>query len=177
MQGKIIFVTGAPASGKSTIARALAGHFAKSMHLSVDALREMMVSGVELPDHAWGDETTRQFQWARRVAVQMAQLYAAEGVDVVIDDVAVPEGFVDHYAPLFSNPAVKRILLLPGEAELTARIRERGGPFDGELVKVLPWLYSYLRPMRKEGWIVLDNSHETAGETVRRALAALDEPQ
>ncbi len=49
VMGKIIFITGVPASGKSTIAGLIAKTFPKSVHLQVDKLREMMVNGIELP--------------------------------------------------------------------------------------------------------------------------------
>ena len=84
---KIVLITGAPGSGKSTIARLLTQHFSKSLHLQVDQLREMMVNGIELPGGSWTDEATKQFHWARNTAIFMAQSYANQGVDVVIDDV------------------------------------------------------------------------------------------
>src|SRR5690349_15017848 len=98
MLSNIIFITGAPGSGKSTIARRLAEHYPKSLHLQVDHLREMMVSGLALPGgDAWNDEINRQFQWARTSAGNMAEVYARAGVVVVIDDVSVPAEFAEHY--------------------------------------------------------------------------------
>jgi predicted kinase len=166
----IVFVTGAPASGKSTIARRIAEYFPKSLHLQVDHLRDMMVKGVELPDHDWNDEATRQFQRARSTAIYMSKLYASEGVDVVIDDVCVPADFPSYYQSLFDDPAVRRVLLLPTQAALLERMQKRAGPFDSFLAGVLPWLYSYLEPMPKEGWIVLDTSDWTIERTVEEIL-------
>jgi chloramphenicol 3-O-phosphotransferase len=75
---KIVFLTGAPASGKTTIARMLAQNSPKSIHIQVDQLREMMVSGIHLPGGGgWSDEATRQFQWGRTTASFMANLYAS----------------------------------------------------------------------------------------------------
>jgi predicted kinase len=166
----IVFITGGPASGKTTISRLVAEHFPKSLHLQVDQLREMMVRGVELPDHGWTDEATRQFQWARSTATHMAQLYAGQGVDVVIDDVCVPPEFADQYSGLFNSTAVHRVLLLPTAEALVERLRQRAGPYDHFLAEAVPWLYSYLVPMSKVGWIVLDSSDWTIDQTVQELL-------
>ena len=167
---KIVFITGAPASGKSTIARRVAEHFPKSLHIQVDQLREMMVTGAEMPDHNWTDEAARQFQRARSTAAYMAKLHAEEGVDVFIDDVCVPENFPDYYKSLFTEAAVHRVLLMPTPDALIQRMEKRAGPFDKFLINFLPWFYSYLEPMPKTGWIVLDSSNWTIEQTVDELL-------
>lgn len=167
---KIVFITGAPASGKSTVAKLVAEHFDKSLHIMVDHLREMMVKGVEMPGGEWNDEISRQFQWARSTAIYMAKLYAGEGVAAIIDDVCVPNEFADHYKTLFDDPTVYKVLLLPTSSALIERIKKRNGPFDEFLIDAVPWLYSYLEPMPKEGWIVLDSSDWTIEQTVQEVL-------
>lgn len=171
----IIFITGAPGSGKTTIARQVAQHFPKSLHIQVDQLREMMVNGVALPGGGgWNEEASRQFQLARSTAIYMAKLYAENGVDVVIDDVCVPPEFAEHYTALFDdNPAVQRVLLLPTAEALVERLNQRGGPFDKFLVEAVPWLYSYLGPMAKAGWLVLDTGVVTVEETVQQLLEGI----
>jgi predicted kinase len=170
----IIFITGPAGSGKTTIARQVAQHFPKSLHIQVDHLREMMVNGVELPSGGgWNEEVGRQFRLARTTAIYMAKLYAANGVEVVIDDVCVPPEFAEDYATLFDDPAVKRVLLLPTAAALVERMNKRAGPYDKFLVGLVPWFYSYLEPMPKEGWLVLDTSERTVEQTVRELLEGI----
>ena len=168
---KIILLTGGPGSGKSTIAHLLAQHFSKSLHLQVDHLRGMMVNGIE--NGNWTDETTRQFQWARKSAIYMAQLYADQGVDVVVDDVCVPAEFAEDYTALFNDPRTCKVLLLPTISALTKRLQNRAGPYDQFLMKELPWLYSYLDPMPKAGWIVVDSSEWTIEQTFKEVLGRI----
>src|SRR5690554_3272264 len=111
---KIIFITGMAGAGKSTVGRLIAKHFPKSLFIQVDELREKMVSGYAIPEHGvFTEEVMQQCQMARFTAIYMAQLYASQGVDVVIDDVCVPNNFIEQYAELFANPQVQRILLYP----------------------------------------------------------------
>jgi adenylate kinase family enzyme len=171
---KIVFITGAPASGKSTVAKLMAEHFEKSLHIQVDHLRDMMVKGAEMPGKEWNDEATRQFQRARSTAIYMAKLYASEGIDVFIDDVTVPAEFAAHYKVLFDDPTVYKILLLPTSSALIERIKKRKGPFDEILIDAVPWLYSFLEPMPKDGWIVLDSSDWTIEQTVQEVLKRIE---
>jgi 2-phosphoglycerate kinase len=64
--GNIMLITDAPAVGKSTIAHAVASQAPKSIHIRVDQLREIVVSGIALPTGIdRHDEATQQFRLAR----------------------------------------------------------------------------------------------------------------
>jgi 2-phosphoglycerate kinase len=56
---RILLMTGPPGSGKTLIASEIAKHFPKSIHIKVDDLREMMVSGIKLPEDGWLEETNQ----------------------------------------------------------------------------------------------------------------------
>ena len=171
---KIVLIMGPPGSGKTTISRGVAKHFPKSLHIQADDLRGMMVNGIALPDGGFTEETNRQFQWSRSTAIYMAKLYAEQDIFVIIDDVSVPEHFQDHYTNLINHPVVQRVLLLPTESKLIDRIQKRGNPVDNILITYVPWLYSFLEPMSKEGWIVLDTGDWTIEQTVSEVLARLE---
>ncbi len=177
---KIIFITGAPGVGKSTIGRRIAEHFPKSLHIKLDALRGSVVNGQAVPARGWTDEMTIQAQLARTTACNMAKLYNASGYDVVVDDVCIPEFFADQYAELFDrvttdNSPVYKVLLMPQPATVIERVRQRGGPNAEIFIEHgIPWIYSYLESIDKTGWIVIDSSNLTIEETAEAALQGIN---
>ena len=165
----IIFITGMAGAGKSTVGRLVARRFPKSLFIQVDELREKMVNGYASPEGGvFTEEVIQQFQMARSTAVFMANLYVAQGVDVIIDDVCVPSNFAEQYAELFENPGVRRVLLYPEASVVIERIKQRGGPM--EHIQYVPVIYDILESMPKDGWIVLDSSEWTVEQTVQAVL-------
>lgn len=61
----IFLIAGAPATGKSTVSRALAARFPQSIAIGVDELRNMVIGGVVHPSAVWDDELVAQLQLAR----------------------------------------------------------------------------------------------------------------
>lgn len=170
--GNIIFITGMAGAGKSTVGRLVARHFPKCLFIQVDELREKMVSGYARPEGGvFTEEAMQQFQMARTTAIDMARLYANQGVDVVIDDVCAPPNFVEQYAALFEIPGVHRVLLYPKAPVVIERIKQRGGPL--EHIQYVPVIYSFLDSMSKDGWIVLDSSDWTIERTVNEVLSSI----
>ncbi len=63
-QPAIILVTGIQAAGKSTVARLLAGRFARGAHVEGDALHHMIISGdekVQEPGEPQGEAAGQYF--------------------------------------------------------------------------------------------------------------------
>jgi len=136
-----------------------------------------MVNGFDPPGPAWTPGNERQFVRARAAATLIARLHAADGVSVVIDDVCVPAHFEDHYADLFAEPLVHRVMLKPTWAALERRMRARNGPWDELMLSsgAAAWCYEDLERMTLESWVVVDSSGYSAEETaehVQKLLAS-----
>jgi hypothetical protein len=96
----VFLLVGAPAVGKRPAAHALALRLPRSVHIPVDTLRDMVVSGIVHPDDDWDAALIEQLKIARKTATQMAIDYSRAGFDVVIDDFWDPNSRLAEYEGL-----------------------------------------------------------------------------
>ena len=173
MQKHPIFIlTGTPASGKSSVAKALLNRFAFGVHVPVDDLRGMVISGLSNPIGSWDEETDRQFRLARDSVAQIAKTYAQGGFAVVIDDVIFPDAIAHHYDGVLADFAVHKVLLRPAVAITVARNEAREISVDNkQLEKIIEPIYAHfatfdLDKLEEAGWCILDTSDHSIEETV-----------
>ncbi len=172
----IFLLAGPPAVGKSTTARALAAHFEKSLHIPVDDLREMVVSGLALPGPTWDAPLVEQLALARQCAARMALTYRRAGFTVALDDFWDPNSRLLEYAPLLEEPDVHRIMLYPSQRAAEERNRKRDGSAyiaDG-IRLVYAGLGAGLARLEREGWLIVDTTEKTAEETVKHILSRVE---
>jgi predicted kinase len=167
----MILVAGLPGSGKTTVARKLAEGFSRSLHLEVDQLRRMVVRGYLSPVDAggWSDVLAQQFLLESQAAAAMAERYAADGVAVLIDDVALPPLLARCYAGV---AALHKVLLMPSLEALLARLQQRLGIYDATFAVAAPSLHAMLASHPKVGWTVLDNSDWDPERTAAEIIAS-----
>lgn len=84
-----ILITGIMASGKSTVAQALAERLPKSVHLRGDLFRRMIVNGRVDIEPPLSDEALNQLRLRYQLAAQAADGYCAAGFTVVCQDVII----------------------------------------------------------------------------------------
>lgn len=150
----IFVVSGSPGAGKRSVSRVLAQRFSRGVHVPVDDLRELVVSGVAHPVPTWTDETARQFRLASEVAAFIAQRYSSEGFVVVVDNVVFP-----NFDP-FVHLAAHRILLRPSLEALHCWHATRHAPtriltrtrLNPPSVAFTPNSKVCLKPRSKAGW-------------------------
>jgi len=171
----LFIIIGPPAVGKSTTSQAIAAHFPKSIHIPVDDLRDMVVSGLVLPGTVWSDELAQQISLARSTVVHMAHSYQAAGFVVVIDDFW-DAGHPRDYEDLFRLPNLHRIVLLPQQAEAHQRNLDRSGDsparayIDGGIRFVYEQLITALPQLQREGYLIIDTTNLSVEATVATIL-------
>jgi predicted kinase len=174
----IFIVVGPPAVGKSTAARALAAHFPQSIHLPVDDLRHMVVSGLELPSAEWSAALEQQITLARSSCIQIACAYRSAGFMVVIDDFWDAQVLTD-YRPLLTHPHVHHVLLYPEQARAYQRNTQRSGTdaaaaYIAEGIGIVYYqLQDAVPQLAQLGWQVLDTTTLTPEETASAMLRAV----
>ena len=173
----IFLIVGAPAVGKSTVARALAAQYPKSIHIPVDNLRNMVVSGLAYPSDNWGQELIEQLSLARESAVQLAIRYNQAGFMVALDDFWDPNSRLLEYQPLVQNPRTRRVLLYPTQQTAQERNQKRSGSGDGSayiaagIQAVYERLQGEISNLERQGWTVVDTTERDVAATVKHILA------
>jgi hypothetical protein len=172
----IFLLAGAPAVGKSSTAKALAAHFPKSIHIPVDSLREMVISDVIHPGGTWSAELVEQLSLGRGTAVEMARRYRAAGFVVVIDDFWDPNSQLHEYDPIFSEPGVHKMLLLPNQQAAQQRNLQRAGEGESSryITEGIRSVYARLEKevsnLEAQGWIIVDTTERDIDSTVKHIL-------
>lgn len=170
---RIFLVAGGPAVGKSTTAAALAARFPRSVHIPVDAVRDLVVSGQALPGADWSQDLIEQLVIARDCATYLALAYRKAGFAVVIDDFWDPNSGLAEYAELFSQPHTFKVLLYPSRDAARARNRQRSGAggavdyIDDGIRLVYEHLDAVVGDLAAQGWWVLDTSELGVEEVVQ----------
>ena len=172
----IFLIVGAPAVGKSSTAHALAARFPKSIHIPVDDVRDMVVSGLIHPSDEWGQGLIEQLTTARASVSQMAITYNRASFVVVIDDFWDPNSQLSEYKRLFAERHVHRVLLYPSQNAALARNLGRSGTGEaseyiaGGIQLVYAHLEMVVDDLEQRGWFVLDTTDRSVEETVAAIL-------
>ena len=164
----IFLIMGTPASGKSTVARALAQRFERGVHIPLDDVRQMVVAGRVDMSFDISDNLKLQLRLARESAAEMALRYARAGFAVALDDFWYgdpPDADYRVDAPLH------RIVLTPSLEVTLQRLYNRNpseGSFKSLLERAVRSLHPQIAAHPKSGWCAVDSSELSVAETVDR---------
>ncbi|QNP75941.1 AAA family ATPase [Streptomyces roseirectus] len=156
------------ASGKSTVAQALAERLPRAAHVRGDVFRRMVVSGrVEYGPGALG-AAREQLLLRYRLSAATADAYADAGFAAVVQDVILGDDLA-VYAGLVRARPLYVVVLAPDASAVAAREAGRGktGYGDWSVGELDAWLRE--RTPRIGLW--LDTSAMTPDETVEKILA------
>lgn len=173
----IFLIVGAPAVGKSSTAHALAAQYPKGIHIPVDNLRDMVVTGRAYPGSIWSPELVEQLKLARESTAQMALNYSNAGFAVTIDDFWDSNSRLSEYQAVFQDSRTHKILLYPSQLTAQERNQKRAGAGNENayiaagIQAVYEHLQNAISDLRQQGWIVIDTSHQDVATTVKSILA------
>jgi predicted kinase len=168
---EIILITGIMASGKSTVAQALAERLPKSVHLRGDVFRRMIVNGrLEMAPGA-PDEALKQLQLRYELAALTADRYCDAGFTVVYQDVILGPILTDVVERLKRNRRVAVVVLTPSPEIVAQREAGRGKTGYGEWTPAM--LDHGLRTDTPRIGLWLDTSALSVAQTVDAILAQL----
>jgi adenylylsulfate kinase-like enzyme len=173
-QPTIIVVTGIMAAGKSTIARALAQHFARGVYVEADALQRMIISGGEWvsqsqPDEPHG-EAARQLRLRLKNMCLLGRSFFEAGFTVVLDDIILGDRW-QHLQKELQGLPFSLVVLAPHIDIVQQRGMQRAkGPQGSAWAE---YLDHALRTTMEGIGLWIDNSNQTPEETVNEILQKL----
>ena len=166
----VLVVTGAMASGKSTVAQALAASFPLAAHVRGDMFRRFVVSGQASMDPPLSARARAQLDLRHALAAHAADTYAAAGITAVVQDILLGPDLARFTARLRTRPCYA-VVLAPSAAALAARDAARHKQAYGA------WTPDEFAAYAREtpGGLHLDTTGWTVAETVAQILDRLDE--
>ena len=161
------------ASGKSSIAQALAEQLTRSVHLRGDVFRRMIVRGQAEMTYELSREAELQLQLRYELAVASAKRYVDAGFTVVYQDIVIGSS-LSQVVEAFQPYRLAVVVLCPRAAVLAERdqARSKTGYPDR------PSVDQFDRILREETQHIgywLDNSDLTLETTVDKILSYLRE--
>jgi len=159
----VLVLTGAPGSGKTTVARLLTAQATRAVHVEADCFFSFITSGYVEP---WKPESHEQNKVVMRLVGEAAAGYAMAGYLTVIDGIISPGWFLEPLTTSLraAGLEVAYAVLRPALSIATERAarREASRLNDPEVIERLWRDLADLGPLEQHA---IDNSTQTAEET------------
>ncbi|HEU4760184.1 MAG TPA: AAA family ATPase [Dehalococcoidia bacterium] len=119
-RGQLLLLTGPAGAGKSAVAEAWCRRRVKALHMQLDDIRLLVVSGYADPQEQ-GKAQSEQYDLAAVACLLVARHYVEHGYDVVIDDVFPPQLFQRLWRPRLDGLTWRVVVLQPSLEETLRR--------------------------------------------------------
>lgn len=157
--GKQIFlISGPPGAGKSTLAKAIAQHCNKSIHIECDSLYNMVQGGHKQP---WEDGADTLISLMYNVLASQANIYLKAGFSVVSDYVWSPQELLSLCNKIGPENQFYPVFLLPKKSVNLERDLNREHTVGSE--RVAKYWDDFEKWKCKFPQVFFDNSNISAG--------------
>ena len=161
----VVLITGISASGKSTVAEALASRFDRGVHVRGDAFRRMIVAGRQDMTAPPSPEAVEQLTLRYGLGAATADTYHAAGFAVVVQDIVLGDALASYASAIVSRPLVV-VVLAPSAAVVRRREAGRTKSAYREGHDTIEALDRALRTETPRIGLWLDTSAQTPEQTV-----------
>lgn len=161
------------ASGKSTVAAALANRFPRSVHLKGDAFRRFIVNGQAPLSLDLSEEGERQLILRYEIAAEAARRYLEAGFTVVYQDIILGKP-LETVVSKFDGLPLTVIVLAPDAGTIAHREANRGKSGYKNTAEIARF-DKVLREETPQIGTWIDSSAMTLRETVDQVVAAAGE--
>ncbi|GII92742.1 AAA family ATPase [Sinosporangium siamense] len=164
----VLVITGISASGKSTVAQALAERLPRSAHVRGDFFRRMIVNGQVHMTPEGSPEAVAQLRLRHSQAAAVADAYFDAGFTVILQDILIGD-FLPEITQMIKSRPLAVVVLAPDPDAVADRENHRAKTGYGP-----DWtphdLDKVLRDHTPEIGLWLDTSGQTVDQTVDEIL-------
>jgi len=170
----VVLVTGISASGKSTVADALARRFERGVHVKGDVFRRMVVRGRAEMSATPSNDAWDQLRLRYRLGAATADAYHDAGFSVVVQDVVIGAVLDEYVAMIQARPRLV-VVLTPRPDVVAAREAGRGKVAYRDGAPSIDALDYALRHETPRLGLWLDSSDQEPDQTVDEIIERADE--
>jgi len=172
--GNIIFISGIPGSGKTTIANKLSKKIENSVLINGDTIRDFVKNGYESPARLISETTNKslsQYNISKDIQIYSAVLYAKQGYTVIVDDCLFNNYFEKYFKKKLKKLKYIKILIHPDLSQSQSQNSTR--KCWNLRKEVLNETYKLMNSQNKD-WSVINNTDMTVNETLNSALKIIN---